>query len=153
TAKQILGRKCGPSFPLRFVPSCRVIFDLEPLSFLLTISLDNLCLDNLDIFKEDLENQSCGNMDEYGFVLSGKRKVGSGGSALEGGGGNVRWYADAWGVARPGKREESLRRKGGRMVRGEALLHRWGGTGTGGREWERNNRRVEGGKGGVVGQA
>ncbi|GJS88383.1 hypothetical protein Tco_0771019 [Tanacetum coccineum] len=80
---------------LRLVPSCCVIFDLEPLSLsliprslnlflvylylchlailyldqhahtlhhlesLLTISLDNLCLDNLDIFKEDLENQSC----------------------------------------------------------------------------------------------
>ncbi|GJY06905.1 retrovirus-related pol polyprotein from transposon TNT 1-94 [Tanacetum coccineum] len=57
------------------VPSCCVIFDHEPLSlsfdfvvsseifksfsFLLTISLDNLCPDNLDIFKEDLENQSC----------------------------------------------------------------------------------------------
>ncbi|GJS77809.1 hypothetical protein Tco_0727690 [Tanacetum coccineum] len=49
----------------QLVPSCFVIFDLEPLSFssdlvfLLTISLDNLCLDNLDIFKGDLENQSC----------------------------------------------------------------------------------------------
>ncbi|GJV24029.1 hypothetical protein Tco_1376724 [Tanacetum coccineum] len=79
------------------VPSCCVIFDLEPFLFdfdfnseifksfpclscclchlailcldqhahtlhhlesLLTISLDNLCLDNLDIFKEDLEYQS-----------------------------------------------------------------------------------------------
>ncbi|GJX99252.1 hypothetical protein Tco_0356271 [Tanacetum coccineum] len=28
------------------------------LESLLTISLNNLCLDNLDIFKEDLENQS-----------------------------------------------------------------------------------------------
>ncbi|GKC74355.1 hypothetical protein Tco_1120238, partial [Tanacetum coccineum] len=85
------------------VPSCCVIFDLEPLSLsfdfvfsseifksflvflcrlchlailcldqhahslhhlesLLTISLDNLCLDNLDIFKEDLEYQSCGSL-------------------------------------------------------------------------------------------
>ncbi|GJT43627.1 hypothetical protein Tco_0952342 [Tanacetum coccineum] len=57
----------------QLVPSCYVIFDLEPLSLsfdfvhahtmhhlesLLTISLDNLCLDNLDIFKEDLEYQS-----------------------------------------------------------------------------------------------
>ncbi|GKD02559.1 hypothetical protein Tco_1177533, partial [Tanacetum coccineum] len=73
------------------VPSCCVIFDLEPLSLsfdfvfsseifksfslfvlcldqhahtmhhleiLLTISLDNLCLDNLDIFKDDLDYQS-----------------------------------------------------------------------------------------------
>ncbi|GJU91110.1 hypothetical protein Tco_1303533, partial [Tanacetum coccineum] len=79
------------------VPSCYVIFELEPFLFdfdfnfkifkslsfsldrlchlailcldqhahtlhhlesLLTISLDNLCLDNLDIFKEDLEYQS-----------------------------------------------------------------------------------------------
>ncbi|GJV93381.1 hypothetical protein Tco_1541194 [Tanacetum coccineum] len=66
-----------PGFTLavrRLVPSCCVIFDLEPLSlssdfvlnskifksfsFLLTISLDNLCLDNLDIFKEDLEYHS-----------------------------------------------------------------------------------------------
>ncbi|GJS42975.1 hypothetical protein Tco_0568018 [Tanacetum coccineum] len=84
----------------RLVPSCCVIFDLEPLSLsfdfvfkseifksflvclcrlchlailyldehahtlhqlesLITISLDNLCLDNLDIFKENLEYQSC----------------------------------------------------------------------------------------------
>ncbi|GJT48241.1 hypothetical protein Tco_0974398 [Tanacetum coccineum] len=81
------------------VPSCFMIFDLEPLSLtlslvprslnlflvclyrlchlailcldqhahtlyhlksLLTISFDNLYLNNLDIFKEDLESQSCG---------------------------------------------------------------------------------------------
>nr|GEZ71115.1 hypothetical protein [Tanacetum cinerariifolium] len=85
----------GPSFlsSLRLVPSCFVIFDLEPLSLvlrslnlspclssrfchlailyldqhahtmhhfesLLTISLDNLCLDNLDIFEEGLVYQS-----------------------------------------------------------------------------------------------
>ncbi|GKB18243.1 hypothetical protein Tco_0852166 [Tanacetum coccineum] len=82
------------SLEARLVPSCCVIFDLEPLSLsliprslnlflvylylchlailyldqhahtlhhlesLLTISLDNLCLDNLDIFKEDLEYKS-----------------------------------------------------------------------------------------------
>ncbi|GJX70079.1 hypothetical protein Tco_0307250 [Tanacetum coccineum] len=37
----------------RLVPSCFAIFDLEPLSFLLTISLDRL-----DILKEDLLYQS-----------------------------------------------------------------------------------------------
>ncbi|GJX07445.1 hypothetical protein Tco_0195377, partial [Tanacetum coccineum] len=89
----------GVSDEKRLVPSCCVIFELEPLSLsvdfvfsseifksflleifvivchlailyvdrhahtmhhlesLLTISLDTLCLDNLDIFKEDLEYQ------------------------------------------------------------------------------------------------
>ncbi|GJY33158.1 hypothetical protein Tco_0417627, partial [Tanacetum coccineum] len=97
------------------VPSCCVIFDLEPLSLsfdfvmlirdllnlflvclchhchlailyldqhahtlhhlesLLTISRDNLCLDNLDIFKEDLEYQSCGIIMEYLVNISKRR--------------------------------------------------------------------------------
>ncbi|GJX95592.1 hypothetical protein Tco_0351390 [Tanacetum coccineum] len=54
----------------KLVPSCCVIFDLKPLSLSFDFvfsskifksfpfSLDNLCLDNLDIFKEDLEYQS-----------------------------------------------------------------------------------------------
>ncbi|GJS07604.1 putative reverse transcriptase domain-containing protein, partial [Tanacetum coccineum] len=119
------------SFNSSLVPSCYVIFDLEPLSLsfdlslvsrslnlflvclyhhchlkilcldqhahtmhhlesLVTISLDNLCLDNIDIFKEDLEYQDSAGMrylrlhlymnleikqstiklvDEYGFVI------------------------------------------------------------------------------------
>ncbi|GJX03939.1 hypothetical protein Tco_0189855 [Tanacetum coccineum] len=48
-----------------FIPTMRpamyshahIMLHLESLQ---TISLDNLCLDNLDIFGEDLENQSCG---------------------------------------------------------------------------------------------
>ncbi|GJW84068.1 retrotransposon protein, putative, ty3-gypsy subclass [Tanacetum coccineum] len=39
---------------------------MHHLEILLTISLDNLCLDNLDIFKEDLEYQSLRNLRAYG---------------------------------------------------------------------------------------
>ncbi|GJY06706.1 hypothetical protein Tco_0373760 [Tanacetum coccineum] len=47
---------------------------LRYLESLLTISRDNLCLDNLDIFKEDLEYQSCGIIMEY-LVNISKRRV------------------------------------------------------------------------------
>ncbi|GJZ80419.1 reverse transcriptase domain, reverse transcriptase zinc-binding domain protein [Tanacetum coccineum] len=52
---------------IMLVLSCFVIFDLEPLSlpfdFLANILIDQiLCLDSLDIFKEDLEYQSLRNM-------------------------------------------------------------------------------------------
>ncbi|GKB54834.1 hypothetical protein Tco_0905587 [Tanacetum coccineum] len=41
---------------------CQHAHTLHHLESLLTISLDNLFLDNLDIFKEDLEYQSCGSL-------------------------------------------------------------------------------------------
>ncbi|GJV04041.1 hypothetical protein Tco_1337610 [Tanacetum coccineum] len=49
------------SFSLRSLPSCDLMswyqhaHTLHHLESLLTISLDNLCLDKLDIFNEDLE--------------------------------------------------------------------------------------------------
>ncbi|GKB29979.1 hypothetical protein Tco_0869380 [Tanacetum coccineum] len=69
-----LGLALGRYLFCRLVHSCCVIFDLEPLSlsfdlvfYLLIISPDNLFLDNLDIFKEDLEYQICGTCgNEYG---------------------------------------------------------------------------------------
>nr|GEV00656.1 putative reverse transcriptase domain-containing protein [Tanacetum cinerariifolium] len=53
------------SFSLRSLPSCdhvswyQYAHTMHHLERFLTISLDNLCHDNLDIFKEDLKYQSC----------------------------------------------------------------------------------------------
>ncbi|GJR05698.1 hypothetical protein Tco_0528682 [Tanacetum coccineum] len=54
----------SPCLSLSSLPSCDLVslyqhaHTMHHLESLLTISPDNLCLDNLDIFKEDLENQS-----------------------------------------------------------------------------------------------
>ncbi|GJW86095.1 hypothetical protein Tco_0159240 [Tanacetum coccineum] len=57
--------KSYPCLTLSSLPSCDLVsccqhaHTLHHVESLLTISLDNLCIDNLDIFKEDLEYQSC----------------------------------------------------------------------------------------------
>ncbi|GKE32565.1 hypothetical protein Tco_1451887 [Tanacetum coccineum] len=56
------------SFSLRSLPSCNLVswyrhaHTMHHLESLLTISLASLCLDNLEIFKEDLEYQSYGSL-------------------------------------------------------------------------------------------
>ncbi|GJW98000.1 hypothetical protein Tco_0179808 [Tanacetum coccineum] len=53
--------KSFPCVSLSTLPSCDLVSwyrHAHHLESLITISLDNLCLDNLDIFKEDLENQN-----------------------------------------------------------------------------------------------
>ncbi|GKC60721.1 hypothetical protein Tco_1088319, partial [Tanacetum coccineum] len=56
-----------PSYDL--VSCCQHAHTLHHVEILLSISLDNLCIDNLDIFKGDLEYQSCRNALDSSYLL------------------------------------------------------------------------------------